>query len=115
METPAVSWACTGGQEPSGDWAFKSTSAMDGTAANSSYRPYMLNIKIYGTGSMKLNTGKLYAYVYAPLGDVHHHGGQSFGGVISSLLCFRQTGQGHYDESSSTGGSGMSATIISVK
>ena len=58
-----------------------------------------------------INAGNTYAYIYAPEGDVHsHQTGQNFGSVICSLLCWRQTAQGHYDEAGGPGGD-----IVSVK
>jgi Flp pilus assembly protein TadG len=85
------------------------SAALNGTIAHTSYRPYMLTIK--AKGGIHIEDGKTYAYIYNPEGGVHHHKlGQSFGSVISKLLCFRQTAQGHYDESGGPGGN-----IVSVK
>ena len=84
---------------------------LDGILANTSYRPYLLNIKVIGKGGVHVEAGATYAYIYAPEGDVHHHQtGQTYGSVISQLLCFRQTAKGHYDESGGTGGN-----IVSVR
>jgi hypothetical protein len=75
-------------------------SAISGRVAHSSLRPYQLNIKVYGNNKIALQDGAMvYACIYDPGGSVHHHGGQSFGSVVSDLLCFRQTGQGHSDSS----------------
>ena len=87
---------------------------IQGTVACSNYRPYSLLFKMSGTHKMAVDGGTIYAHVYNPQGDVHHHnGGQSFGSVVSDLLCFRHTSQGHYDLSSGSGGS--TASIQSVK
>ena len=87
---------------------------ISGTVAASSYRPYNLIFKMSGTHKMAVDGGKIYAHIYNPQGDVHHHnGGESFGSVISDLLCFRHTSKGHYDLSGSS--SGTSANIQSVK
>jgi len=85
---------------------------IQGTVAASNYRPYSLIFKMSGSHKMAVDGGTIYAHVYNPQGDVHHHnGGQSFGSVVSDLLCFRQTSQGHYDLA---GGTSASA-IQSVK
>jgi Flp pilus assembly protein TadG len=82
---------------------------LNGIIAHTSYRPY--NLTIRAKGGIHIEDGETYAYIYNPEGDVHHHKlGQSFGSVISKLLCFRQTAQGHYDESGGPGGN-----IVSVK
>jgi Flp pilus assembly protein TadG len=87
---------------------------IQGTLAASNYRPYSLIIKVAGAHSVKMDGGKLYAHLYNPEGDVHHHnGGESFGSVVSDLLCFRHTSKGHYDLSGSS--AGTSANIQSVK
>jgi len=83
--------------------------SFDGTIAHSSYKPYLLTIK--AKGGIHIEDGATYAYIYNPEGSVHHHKlGQSFGSVITNLLCFRQTAQGHYDEAGGPGGN-----IVSVK
>jgi Flp pilus assembly protein TadG len=84
---------------------------LNGTLANVLYRPYLLNIKVIGGGGVHVEAGATYAYIYAPQGSVHHHQtGQTYGSVISNLLCFRQTAKGHYDESGGPGGN-----IVSVR
>ena len=83
------------------------------TVAASNYRPYSLLFKMSGTHKMAEGGGTIYAHVYNPEGSVHHHnGGQSFGSVVSDLLCFRHTSQGHYDLS---GGGSSGSGIQSVK
>jgi hypothetical protein len=87
---------------------------INGTVAASNYRPYNLVFKMSGSHKMAVDGGTIYAHLYNPQGDVHHHnGGQSFGSVVSDLLCFRQTSQGHYDLSGSS--AGTAANIQSVK
>ena len=84
---------------------------IEGNLSHTSFRPYLLKIKVAGSGGVHINAGNTYAYIYAPEGDVHsHQTGQNFGSVISSLLCWRQTAQGHYDEAGGPGGD-----IVSVK
>jgi len=84
---------------------------IEGNLSHTSYRPYLLKIKVAGTGGVHINAGNTYAYIYAPEGDVHsHQTGQNFGSVICSLLCWRQVAQGHYDT-----GAGPGGDIVSVK
>jgi Flp pilus assembly protein TadG len=86
---------------------------IQGTLANSNYRPYSLVIKVTKGHSVKVDPGIIYAHIYNPEGDVHHHnGGQSYGSVVSDLLCFRHTSQGHYDLA---GGGSTGLNIQSVK
>jgi hypothetical protein len=69
------------------------------TLAPSSLRPADLAIKVTPNNNWKIDAGGVfYGFFYNPTGDVHHHnGGISYGSVISDLLCFRQTSQGHQD------------------
>jgi hypothetical protein len=79
--------------------------SINGNLRHISFRPYFLNIKIANGGGAHIEDGRTYAYIYAPEGDVHSHKkGETFGSVISSLLCWRQEAKGHYDESGGPGG-----------
>jgi hypothetical protein len=77
--------------------------SIQGTVANSSYKPAQLKFQVAGARHIHIDgNAMVYANVYAPDSDVHHHDyGQSFGSVVSSLLCFRHNAQGHFDETSS--------------
>lgn len=69
------------------------------TLGATSRLPSDLAIKVAPNYNWKIDSGgTFYGTFYNPTGDVHHHnGGQSFGSVISDLLCFRQNSQGHQD------------------
>lgn len=58
-----------------------------------------LAIKVLPTYNWTIDAGADFTgSFYNPTGDVHHHnGGISRGSVISDLLCFRQTSEGHHD------------------
>jgi Flp pilus assembly protein TadG len=75
-----------------------------GNIAHTSYVPGQLRLQVAGSQTVKIDgDGKFYGCIYAPQANVHHHTyGQSFGSVVSSLLCFRHNAQGHFDESSGT-------------
>jgi hypothetical protein len=68
-----------------------------GTIAASSLKPKDLSIRV-ANGKVSIDPGVVYGCIYNPTGDCHHHnGGTTYGSVISDLLCFRQTSQGHQD------------------
>jgi Flp pilus assembly protein TadG len=69
------------------------------TLAPTSLRPIDLAVKVTPGKNWKIDSGGVfYGSFYNPTGDMHHHnGGISYGSVISDLLCFRQTSQGHQD------------------
>jgi Flp pilus assembly protein TadG len=68
------------------------------TLAAADFKPSNLSVKVIN-GNWKIEAGGVfYGSFYNPYGDLHHHnGGISYGSVISDLLCFRQTSQGHQD------------------
>jgi hypothetical protein len=86
---------------------------VEGTLAAATLLPGDLTVLMTANnkGEIKGN-GKLYGSLYAAGSDVHHHdNGQSFGSVISDLLCFRHYAQGHSDTrlGSRAGGQGILA------
>jgi hypothetical protein len=90
-------------------------SKIQGQLAHASFRPNLVRIKLTAGSKCSIEDGgRVYAMIYGPAADVHHHnGGQSFGSVISDLLCFRQDSEGHFDES--LGSAGREAGIATVK
>lgn len=85
------------------------------TLAPSSLRPMELAVRVTPTNNWTIGSGGVfYGSFYNPTGAVHHHnGGVSYGSVISSLLCFRQTSQGHQDLS--MGKYASAAGVVLVK
>jgi hypothetical protein len=71
------------------------------TLAPVGFHPVDLAVKVTPGKNWKIDAGGVfYGSFYNPTGDLHHHnGGISYGSVISDLLCFRQTSQGHQDMS----------------
>jgi hypothetical protein len=69
------------------------------TLAPVGLRPIDLAVKVTANNNWSIESGGVfYGSFYNPTGDVHHHnGGISYGSVISDLLCFRGTSQGHQD------------------
>jgi len=69
------------------------------TLAPVGLKPVNLSVLVTSGHNWKIEApGVFYGSFYNPAGDVHHHnGGISYGSVISNLLCFRQTSQGHQD------------------
>jgi Flp pilus assembly protein TadG len=69
------------------------------TLAASDFKPANLSVLVTAGHNWKFDAGGVfYGSFYNPSGDLHHHnGGISYGSVISDLLCFRQTSQGHQD------------------
>ncbi len=87
--------------------------SLEGTVAHTSYRPVYLSVKMQAGNKGEIKDGGFfYGRIYAPDCDVHHHGGQSFGSVVSKLLCFRQTGAGHYDTSFGAGNGSASGAQL---
>lgn len=89
--------------------------SISGTIAHSTLRPALLKVNVANGHNVSIiNNGRFYGRLYNPQGDVHHHNsGQSFGSVISSLLCFRNNAQGHADFNAMYGdGSGGGIKMI---
>ena len=71
---------------------------IQGTLEAASLKPADLSVRVLPSNNVSIDGGTFYGCLYNPTGDVHHHnGGISYGSVISDLLCFRQTSQGHQD------------------
>jgi hypothetical protein len=77
----------------------KCNGKIESTLGPASLRPPDLAVKVAPNYNWTIDAGGVfYGSFYNPTGDVHHHnGGISYGSVISDLLCFRHTSQGHQD------------------
>lgn len=89
---------------------------IQGRMGHTSWRPSYLKLNVANGNNVSIdNYGEFYGILYNPQGDVHHHGnGESFGGVISDLLCFRNNAKGHADTSAAFG-AGEGGSIKTVR